>query len=135
MQPLYSQVNIPTVNDDRGDLTIIEGLRTVPFDISRLYYIHGVPANAKRGGHAHRALQQLIVAINGSFRLRLSDGNSWETIICNSPTTGILIGPWVWREIDSFSPGSVCLTAASQPYDENDYLRDFNSFVAGRPSF
>jgi hypothetical protein len=129
MSALYAKVAIPTVRDPRGNLTIIESNQAAPFEVRRLYFIHGVPQGAERGGHAHRNLQQLLVAVTGSFRLRLSDGTSWETVICDDPTVGVLIGPWIWRELDMFSEGAVCLTAASRLYDEADYVRDFDSFA------
>ena len=122
-------IDLPVVTDPRGDLTFIEGGRHVPFDIARVYYLYNVPAEAERGGHAHRELRQALFALSGSFRVKLDDGASKAEIWLNNPRKGLLIDRLVWREMDCFSQGAVCMVLASAPYLEDDYLRDYDDFV------
>ena len=128
--PLAQFIDLPVVHDVRGALCVAEGGRHVPFDIARVYYLYDVPSGSMRAGHAHRALQQLLIAVSGSFDVRLHDGAREETVALNRPHRGLLIGPMLWREIDNFSSGAVCLVLVSQPYDEADYYRDFAEFQA-----
>ena len=121
-------IDLPVVNDPRGDLTFIEGGRHVPFDIARVYYLYNVPAEAERGGHAHRDLRQVLFALSGSFRVKLDDGTDTAEIWLNNPRKGLLIERMVWREMDRFSQGAVCMVLASTPYREDDYLRDYAAF-------
>jgi len=123
-------VDLPVVNDPRGNLTAIEAGVHVPFDIRRVYYLYDVPGGARRGGHAHRGLHQLIVAMSGSFDVLLDVGFSKKLVHLNRSYMGVLVTPMVWREIDNFSSGSVCMVLASEPYDEADYYRDYHDFLA-----
>ncbi|MDR5702656.1 MAG: FdtA/QdtA family cupin domain-containing protein [Thermofilaceae archaeon] len=122
-------IQLPKVKDARGNLTFIEEGKHVPFEIRRVYYLYDVPGGALRAGHAHKALQQLIVAISGSFDVILDDGYERERFhLCRS-YYGLYIPPMVWREIDNFSTGAVCLVLASDFYDETDYYRDYEEFL------
>ena len=126
----WSLVDLPLVPDHRGNLTFIEGHRHIPFDIARVYYLYDVPGGAMRAGHAHKQLSQLVIAVSGSFDIRLDDGARKERIALNSARRGLLLRPMVWREIENFSSGSVCLVLASLPYDESDYFRNYADFEA-----
>ncbi len=122
-------IDLPKITDPRGNLTFIEGSRHVPFDIRRVYYLYDVPGGGERGGHAHKALHQLIVAMSGSFDVLLDDGREKKRIHLNRSYYGLYICPMIWRELDNFSSGSVCMVLASNPYDESDYFRDYNDFL------
>ncbi len=115
-------------HSDRGNITVVENGITVPFDVQRVYYLYDVPGGEERGGHAHRELRQLIVAASGSFDVTIDDGTLKRTFTLNRPYIGLLIVPGIWRELSNFSSGSVCLVLASLPYDENDYIRNYNDF-------
>ncbi|MES2722924.1 MAG: FdtA/QdtA family cupin domain-containing protein [Pseudomonadota bacterium] len=123
-------INLPVISDPRGNLSVIESGAHVPFEIARVYYLYDVPSGSVRAGHAHLALHQLLIAVSGSFDVRLHDGTSEEVVTLNRPHIGLHIGPMHWREIDNFSSGSVCLVLASTVYDEADYIRDFDTFLA-----
>lgn len=123
-------VNLPKITDPRGNLTFIEGERHVPFDIKRIYYLYDVPGGAERGGHAHKNLHQLIIAISGSFDIVLDDGRNKKRIHLNRSYYGIYVCPMIWREMDNFSSGAVCLVLASNLYDEADYYRNYSEFIA-----
>lgn len=123
-------VNLPKITDPRGNLTFIEGERHVPFDIKRIYYLYDVPGGAERGGHAHKNLHQLIIAISGSFDIVLDDGRNKKRIHLNRSYYGIYVCPMIWREMDNFSSGAVCLVLASNLYDEVDYYRNYSEFIA-----
>ena len=111
-----------------GNISVIENATTVPFDVKRVYYLYDVPGGESRAGHAHKELQQLIIAASGSFDITLDDGELKRTFTLNRPYQGLLIVPGIWREIDNFSSGSVCLVLASKCYDEADYIRDYKEF-------
>jgi hypothetical protein len=128
--PLARFIDLPVVHDVRGSLCVAEAGRDAPFEIARVYYLYDVPSGSMRAGHAHKALQQILIAISGSFDVRLNDGTREETVTLNRPNRGLLVGPMLWREIDNFSSGAVCLVLASLPYDEADYFRDFAEFQA-----
>jgi len=121
-------VNFPKVTDYRGNLSFIEENKQVPFKIRRVYYLYDVPSGASRGGHAHKALHQVIIALSGSFDVILDDGYRKRSFFLNRPHYGIYIPPKVWREIENFSSNSVALSLVSQVYDESDYVRDYDVF-------
>ena len=123
-------IDLPVISDPRGDLTFIEGNRHVPFNIRRVYYLYNVPVDAERGGHAHKELEQVVFALSGSFRLSVDDGKQKSEFWLRNPRQGILIRSMVWREMDRFSQGAVCMVLASQPYDEADYYRSYDEFLA-----
>ncbi|MEM9678786.1 MAG: FdtA/QdtA family cupin domain-containing protein [Bacteroidota bacterium] len=120
-------IDIPRIEDRRGNLAVIEN-NTIPFEIKRVYYLYDVPTNAYRGGHAHRIQKSLLVALSGSFEVILDDGFTKERVMLNKPNQGLLIPTGVWREIENFSSGSVCLVLASSEYDANEYIRDYEAF-------
>lgn len=126
-------VDLPKISDPRGNLTFIEGGRHVPFDIRRVYYLYDVPGGAERGGHAHKELHQLIVAMSGSFDVVLDDGFEKKRIHLNRSYNGLYICPMIWRELDNFSSGSVCMVLASNHYDESDYYREYQAFLNAVP--
>jgi len=123
-----SVLEIDKHHHEKGNISVIENKVTVPFDIKRVYYLYDVPGGESRGGHAHKDLLQLIVAASGSFNVTLDDGNEKKTFTLNRPYQGILVVPGIWRELDEFSSGSVCLVLASNVYDEHDYIRDYEEF-------
>ncbi|MCP5365613.1 MAG: WxcM-like domain-containing protein [Hyphomicrobiales bacterium] len=122
-------IELPVVSDPRGNLTFIEGGRQIPFEIKRVYYLYDVPGGAQRAGHAHKALHQVLVAMSGSFDIHLTDGTTKRTFHLNRSYYGLYIPPMLWREIDNFSSGSVCMALASAFYDETDYFRDYADFL------
>lgn len=122
-------VDLPKVTDPRGNLTFVESARHVPFDIKRVYYLYDVPGGATRGGHAHRQLEEFIIAATGSFTVVLSDGQDQRRFFLNRSFYGLYVPRLVWRELEDFSSGSVSLVLASENYDESDYLRDFDEYV------
>lgn len=119
-------------SDRKGDISVVENGVTIPFDIKRIYYLYDVPGGVSRGGHAHKGLYQLIFAISGSFTVTLDDGNVKRTFTLNRPYQGLLVKPGIWRELDDFSSGSVCLVLASEKYDEADYIREYEKFLEYR---
>lgn len=123
-------VKLPQILEARGNLTFIEGGRHLPFDIKRVYYLYDVPSGADRGGHAHRTLEQMLVALSGSFDVHTDTGRARRTFHLNRANIGLSLPPMTWREIDNFSGGSVCLVLASAYYDEDDYIRDHEMFLA-----
>lgn len=123
-----SLLNLPKIQDPRGNLSVIEN-GTIPFDIKRVYYLYDVPSGAYRGGHAHEELLQFLIPLSGSFDVILKDGKNVKTVTLNKPNKGLLIVPGIWREINNFSSGAVCLVLASTKFDESDYIRDFEEFM------
>ncbi len=122
-------IDLPKIHDHRGNLSFVEGGRHIPFDIRRVYYLYDVPGGAERGGHAHKELHQLIIAMSGSFDIHLDDGNSKKTVHMNRSYYGLYVCPMIWREIDNFSSGAVCMVLASDYYDELDYYREYTEFI------
>jgi len=122
-------LRLPTVPDYRGSLTFIEGNRHVPFDIARVYYLYDIPHTATRGGHAHKELHQLIIAVSGSFDVFIDNGREQRTVRLDKPNVGLLLCSKTWRELENFSSGSVCVVLASIPYEESDYYRDYRDFI------
>ena len=116
----------------KGDISVIENGETIPFEVKRIYYLYDVPGGESRGGHAHKELQQLILAASGSFTVTLDDGKVRRTFNLNRPYQGLLVKPGIWRTLDDFSSGSVCLVLASEKYDAEDYIRDYNEFIKNR---
>lgn len=120
-------LDINKVHDTRGNLSVIEG-NAVPFEMKRVYYLYDIPSGARRGGHSHKNQQELLVALSGSFDVILNDGSEQKTVTLNKPNVGLLIVNGIWRELQNFSSGSVCLVLASDVFEEEDYIRDFDEF-------
>ncbi|MDE5550511.1 MAG: FdtA/QdtA family cupin domain-containing protein [Bacteroidaceae bacterium] len=125
----FEIIELPKITDPRGNLTVAEQLKNVPFDIKRVYWTYDVPGGESRGGHAHKALYQLVVAMSGSFTVTLDNGDERKTILLNHPWQGLLIKPNTWRTLDDFSSGAVCMVLASELFDEDDYIYDYDDFI------
>jgi hypothetical protein len=123
---------LPKIADPRGNLTFVEGNRHIPFAIQRVFYLYDVPGGAERGGHANKALHQLIIAMSGSFDVVLDDGAEKKRIHLNRSYAALYVCPMIWRALDNFSSGSVCMVLASHPYDQDDYYRDYDEYVSVR---
>lgn len=122
-------IDLPRINDPRGNLTFVEARHHIPFEIRRVYYLYDVPGGSTRAGHAHKALYQLIIAMSGSFDIHLDDGCSKKTVHMNRSYYGLSVCPMIWREIDNFSSGAVCMVLASDYYNELDYYRSYTDFI------
>lgn len=122
-------IELPKISDPRGNLSVIEK-NTIPFPIKRVYYLYDVPSGAHRGGHAHKEQLELLVAVSGSFDVILDDGKTKKTVTLNKPSEGLLIPTMIWRELENFSSGSVCLVIASGEFLEEDYIRSYDAFVS-----
>ena len=116
-------------SDRKGNISVVENGKTVPFNVKRTYYLYDIPGGEERGAHAHKELHQLIIAASGSFDVTLNDGNVKRTFMLNRPYQGLYVVPGMWRELNNFSSGAVCLVLASDIYDEKDYIRDYNEFL------
>ena len=125
-------IELPKIHDPRGNLTYIESTIHVPFPIERVYYLYDVPGGSERGGHAHKELQQFIVAMSGSFDILLDDGQEKKRVHLNRSYQGLYVCPMIWRELDNFSSGAVCMVVASTRYKEADYYRDYAEFMRAR---
>jgi oxalate decarboxylase/phosphoglucose isomerase-like protein (cupin superfamily) len=125
----YKIIDIPKINNTKGNIGVIEN-DTIPFDVKRVYYLFDVPSGAKRGGHAHKKLKQVLIAISGSFDVVLKDGKSKEIVTLNRPDKGLLIENNIWRELENFSSGSVCLVLASEEFSEEDYIRNYKEYLS-----
>ena len=123
-------IKLPKICDPSGNLTFVEGDNHLPFRIARAFWIYDVPAGEDRGSHSHRRLQQFIVAMSGSFDIKVTDGFTWKEFHLNRPFEGLYVPPGFWNTLQNFATSSVCLTLASAPYDEADYIRDFEVFKA-----
>lgn len=124
-----SMLEINKHHNEKGNISVVENGKTVPFEVKRIYYLYDVPGGESRGGHAHKELQQFIVAASGSFDVTIDDGESRRTFTINRPYRGLLVVPGIWREVDNFSSGSVCLVLASHLYDAGDYIREYDQFL------
>ena len=122
-------VELPKISDPRGNLTFIEGGKHVPFEIKRAYYLYDVPGGATRAGHGHKTLEQLMIAMSGSFDVELDDGHTKKKFHLNRSYYGLYVPSMIWRDIDNFSSGSVCMVLASEGFDEADYYRDYDEFL------
>jgi hypothetical protein len=122
-------IDLPKINDPRGNLTFVESNRHVPFEIERVFYLYDVPGGADRGGHALKKCHQFLIAMSGSFDVIVDDGDQKKRIHLSRSYYGLHLPPMIWREMDNFSSGSVCLALASEPYSESDYFRDYASFL------
>lgn len=129
MKRLGEIINLPKISDPRGNLTVAEQLKDVPFSIKRAYWVYDVPGGESRGGHAHKRLKQLVIALSGSFHVTLDDGKTRETYLMNHPWQGLLIDTGIWRTLDDFSSGAVCLVLASELFDEDDYIYEYEDFL------
>lgn len=123
-------IELPKIADPRGNITFIESTRHIPFAIRRAFYLYDVPGGESRGGHAHRDLEQFMIAASGSFDVVVKDGRDSRRFFLNRSYYGLYIPPMVWREMENFSSGSVCLVLASEFFDESDYFREYDEFLA-----
>ncbi|WP_448522234.1 sugar 3,4-ketoisomerase [Schleiferia thermophila] len=121
-------LSLNKVQNRAGNITIVEGRENVPFDVKRIYYLYDIPGGEDRGGHAHKALHQLVIAASGSFDVLLNDGMNKKVVTLNRPDYGLYIVPGIWRELMEFSSGAICLVLASEVYDEEDYIREYELF-------
>lgn len=122
-------IDLPKITDPRGNLTVAEGMKEVPFSVARVYWVYDVPAGECRGGHAHKHCREFIVAVSGSFTVTLDDGRGRTKVLLNHPYQGLLVETGVWRTLDDYSSGAVCLVLASDPFCEEDYIRDYADFT------
>ena len=127
-------IELPKVLDSRGNLSFIEGGQHIPFDIKRVYYLYDIPGGSNRGSHAHKDLHQFIVAMSGSFDVVLDDGQEKKRFHLNRSYCGLYVCPMMWRDLDNFSSGAVCMVLASEHYDETDYIRDYEQFITAAQS-
>ena len=129
-----SIVELPKIHNHQGNITALNNEVDIPFTVERVYYLYDVPSSSTRGGHAHYELEQYVVAASGSFVFKLHDGNKTRSVFLNNPSKALHIKKGIWREMEDFSGGSICLVLASKDYDEDDYIRDFDEFIKYRKS-
>ncbi len=122
-------IDLPKIVDPRGNLTVAEGLKDMPFEVKRVYWTYDVPSGESRGGHAHRRCEEFIVAVSGSFDVTLDDGRERRTFHLNHPYQGLYVGTGIWRTLDDFSSGAVCLVLASEGFEEEDYIREYDDYT------
>ena len=122
-------IDLPKLIDPRGNLTVAEQLKNVPFEIKRVYWVYDVPGGECRGGHSHKECKEFIIAVSGSFTVTLDDGKNKHTYLLNHPYQGLFVDTDTWRTLDDFSSGAVCLVLASELYEEEDYIRDYEDFL------
>lgn len=127
----HKLIEIPKIHDPRGNLSVIEN-QTIPFEIKRVYYLYDVPSDAFRGGHAHKEQYEVLIAVSGSFEVVLDNGQKKDVVMLNKPNIGLLVPTMVWRELQNFSSGAVCLVLASDVFDEADYIRDYEHFKSSK---
>ncbi len=124
-----SIIHFPKINNRAGNITAIQNNIEIPFDVSRVYYLYDVPGGETRGAHAHKQLEQVIIAASGSFDVTIDDGKNKKTVQLNRPNFGLHIKPYMWRDLSNFSSGAICLVLASRLYESEDYLRDYDEFL------
>jgi len=124
-----SVIDVSKIHNEAGNITVVENGENIPFDVKRIYYLYDVPSGEARGGHAHYELEQFIIAASGSFDVILNDGRNKKRVSLNRPNLALHIVPGLWRELDNFSSGSICMVLASHKYDECDYIRDYDLFL------
>ena len=122
-------INLPKIIDPRGNLTVAEGFREIPFDIARVYWTYDVPSGESRGGHAHKECEEVIIAVSGSFDVTLDNGKEKTTFHMNHPYQALYVGTGIWRTLEDFSSGAVCLVLASHLFEEEDYIREYNDYL------
>ena len=129
---IYDCVVLPLnkIHNRAGNITVVEQIKNLPFDVKRIYYLYDIPGGVGRGGHAHKELYQLIVAASGAFDVMLDDGENKKVVTLNRPDFGLMVVPGIWRELLEFSSGAICLVLASTVYDENDYIREYSEFIS-----
>lgn len=124
-----SVIDVSTVPNEAGNITVVQNRKNIPFDVKRVYYLYDIPGGESRGGHAHYELEQYIVAASGSFDVIIDDGKNSKIVTLNRPNFALHIVPGLWRKLDNFSSGSICMVLASHKYDEDDYIRDYTEFL------
>ena len=122
-------LSLDKIHNRAGNITIVESQKNIPFNVRRIYYLYDIPGGEGRGGHAHKELNQLVIAASGSFEILLDDGLEKKVVRLNRPDYGLLIVPGIWRELIEFSSGAICLVLASEKFDEQDYMRDYSDFT------
>lgn len=122
-------IELTKIVDPRGNLTVAEQMKDIPFGVSRVYWVYDVPSGESRGGHAHKHCREFIIAVSGSFTVTLDDGEEKKTFLLNHPYQGLLVETNIWRTLDDFSSGAVCLVLAEDPFDENDYIREHDEYI------
>ena len=122
-------IDFPKITDPRGNLTVAQAHTDVPFAVKRAYWVYDVPGGECRGGHAHKSCKEVLIALSGSFHVTVDNGEEQKTVLLNHPYQGLLIDTDVWRTLDDFSSGAVCLVLASEPFDEDDYIREYDDFL------
>ncbi|MCH5307118.1 MAG: WxcM-like domain-containing protein [Prevotella sp.] len=129
MKEIGRLIDLPKIADTRGNLTVVEQMKHVPFDIARVYWTYDIPGGGRRGGHAHRTCEEVIIAVSGSFDVELFDGHERKTFHLNHPYQGLYVGTNTWRTLEDFSSGAVCLVLASELFDEDEYIYDYDEFL------
>lgn len=123
-------IDLPKILDQRGNLTVAEQMKDIPFNVSRVYWVYDVPGGESRGGHAHKHCHEFIIAVSGSFSVTLTDGKQRHSFLLNHPYQGLLVNTDIWRTLEDFSSGAVCLVLAEDPFDEEDYIRDYDDYLS-----
>ncbi len=129
MEPLGKIILFQKIADPRGNLTVVEQCKDIPFNVSRVYWTYDIPTDAERGGHAHIHCRELIVSVSGAFTVTLDDGSQRQQYLLSKPYEGLLVDTGIWRTLENFSSGAVCLVLAEDPFDESDYIYDYNDFL------